>query len=999
MTKARTDKFGARFGAVVTAILGAGSVIGLAPEALAQDEETVVVTGSYIRGTPEDAALPVAVITQEELLNRGAPTTLDLIKTLPESNGVLGDTNQFDARAQGSEGSGTVNLRGLGPQRTLVLLNGHRMVLNPFALVAAGAVDTNTIPAFAIGRVEVLKDGAAATYGSDAIGGVVNFITRDDVDGFEVGGDYEFIDGSDGDYSAQALWGWNGERARLLIAGGIQHRSELAVLEREWAHQPYLSNPQGGWSAAGAPSTFIPLGATTTAARDPGCTPLGGEAFPSGTVPVCYWQYNIFDNLTEVEDRAQLFASFDVDLTDTIQFHSDALIARTEVPEWKTSPSYALLQGPTTGATPGNSPVPNRFFVPAVGPQANPGLVYFISQNPGGAAGNSLVTGLPTVIPIAAFGAGALNVANRPYALGGNPAYDFGASEGRREYDAFRISAGLSGAWGDAFDWDVTLGYGEEVGFRTGRDTVVSRYQRLLRGLGGPACPLVGGTPGVGNCYFIDPFNYQIPANAITGAVNPTFQPVGYNPGALNIGNNNTAIIDWFFPQIWTRDTASLATLDIVLNGDTSITLSGGPVRWAAGAQYRVDTYQRELDDLSNIAINPCINSPDYNNNVCASPAGALGFLGSSRESRLERDVWAAFGELSIPFSDALQVQLAARYEDYGEDTGSTFDPKISIRFQATDSLAFRASAGSTFRGPSLPSLAPTNVTALQDVRGTFRAIDIFGNPDLEPESANTYNVGAIIETSNLFFTLDWWRFDFENPLITEPLGGMVDALFGSSGTLNCGVPAYAALQARFTFSTTCAAANVIRVHTDNINGAPIQTSGIDAQAQLDFDVMGGTLGIGGNVTYVLEYVVGAQQVAGIQVQSEFDAVGLLNYQTSVYPLPQWKGNAFVEWGNEAHNLRLTVNYIDSYTDQRTTIFAPSPNWGNTAITAGKEIDAQMTLDLNYRLDLGDNTTVLAGVQNLTDEDPAFARLDLNYDPFTGDPIGRTIRVGLRQRF
>jgi iron complex outermembrane receptor protein len=558
---------------------------------------------------------------------------------------------------------------------------------------------------------------------------------------------------------------------------------------------------------------------------------------------------------------------------------------------------------------------------------------------------------------------------------------------------------------GDAIDWDLTLGYGEEVALRTGRDTVVTRFQRLLRGLGGPACPTVGGVAGVGNCYFFDPFNYQIPSNAITGVANPTFQPAGYNPGGLNIGNNNPDIIDWFFPEIYTQDTATLTTLDLVFSGDTPITLGGGPVRWAAGGQFRQEGYERELDDLSNIAINPCINSPDFNNHVCASPAGALGFLGSSTESTLTRDIYAAFGEVSIPFSDALQVQIAARFEDYGGETGSTFDPKISMRYQAMDWLAFRASAGTTFRGSSLPSVAPSNVTALQDVLGTFRAIDIFGNPDLEPESATTYNVGAIVETSNFFMTVDWWRFDFENPLITEPLGGMVSALFpnGASTVNNCGVPAYAALQARFTFTTPCqngvSAGTISRVRTLNINGAPIDTSGIDIQAQLDFDMMGGTLSLGGSASYILEYVVGAQDVEGITVQPSFDAVGLLNYQTSVYPLPQWKGNAYIEWGSALQNLRLTVNYIDSYTDQRTTIFAPSPNWGNVTIGAGKEIDAQVTLDLNYRLNLGETTTLLAGVQNATNEDPAFARLDLNYDPFTGDAIGRTIRVGVRQRF
>lgn len=969
-------------------------------QAAAQDanEDEIVVTGSYIRGTPEDAALPVDVITQDDLLNRGAPSTLDLIKTLPVSNGVLGDTNQFDSRAQGSEGSGSVNLRGLGPQRTLVLLNGHRMVLNPFALVGAGAVDTNTIPSAAIGRVEVLKDGAAATYGSDAIGGVVNFITRTNFEGFEVGGDYEAIDGSDGDYTANAMWGWSGNSANFLISAAYQHRSELEVLDRDWAHLPYLTNPQGGWSAAGAPSTFIPLGATTTAFRDPSCTALGGEAFPSTTTPVCYWQHNIYDNLTEEENRYQVFSSFDVDLTDTMQFHSDFLYAHTEVPNWQTSPSYALLQAPTSAT----SPVPGRFYVPAT----NPGAAYFILTHPAGTPGTVLATGAGTTITAGQMAAGFLNVANRPYALGGNPAYDFGASEGQREYDAFRFSAGIDGEIFGGVSWSLNALYGEEEAYRTGRDTVVNRYQRLLRGLGGPGCPVVGGTPGVGNCYFFDPFVYQIPANGITGVANPLYQPAGYNPGNLNIGNNNQAIIDWFFPEVWTRSRAQLTTIDLVFSGNTGINLAGGPVQWAAGAQWRQDSYQTNVDDLTNLAINPCIDSPDLNLNGCTVRTGALGFLGSTFESDLTRDVRAAFGELSVPFTDNFEVQLAARYEDYGGNTGSTFDPKISARWQLAEWFALRASAGSTFRGPSLPSVSPGVVTSLQSVLGTFRAIDIFGNANLEPESADTFNVGAIVETSNFFATLDWWKFDFQNPLGTEPLAGMVNALFpnGASATNNCGVAGYAALQARFTFTSPCAngvsAGTISRIATYNINGAPIETSGLDLQAQYTFnDVLGGDLSIGGGGSYVLEYNVGAVTVEGIVVQQAFDAVGKLNYQTSVYPIPQWKGNAYVEWGNDTHNLRVTANYIDSYTDQRTDIFAASPNWGGTAITGGKTIDSFMTFDVNYRLNIGENTTFLFGVQNLTDEDPSFARLDLNYDPLTGDAIGRTIRVGLRQRF
>jgi iron complex outermembrane receptor protein len=167
------------------------------------------------------------VIGAEELQKRGSPSTVELLKALSVSSGVLGDTNQFDSRAQGSEGSGSVNLRGLGSQRTLVLLNGRRLAINPLAAAGAGIVDTNIIPAAAIGRLEVLKDGAAATYGSDAIAGVVNFITKKNFEGLEAGADYRIIDGSKGDYGLNVTWGKTWENGNVLASVGWQHRSKL----------------------------------------------------------------------------------------------------------------------------------------------------------------------------------------------------------------------------------------------------------------------------------------------------------------------------------------------------------------------------------------------------------------------------------------------------------------------------------------------------------------------------------------------------------------------------------------------------------------------------------------------------------------------------------------------------------------------------------------------------------------------------------------------------
>ena len=235
----------------------------------------------------------------------------------------------------------------------MVLLNGKRLVSNPFS----DAPDTNIIPSSAIGRVEVLKDGAAATYGSDAIAGVVNFITRENFEGLEVGGDVKYVDGSDGDYTANITYGFQGERHSALISGGFQHRSELQVLDRDWAFPAFAQSPEGGWSGAGNPSGYVLLsaaGAPVGTVRDPNCaalggTPTGGVATGPGTFsfPLCNWQYTPYDNLTEEEDRYQVYADFTSDITDNIEFRTEGMYAMTEVPHWTTSPSYAALQAPS----------------------------------------------------------------------------------------------------------------------------------------------------------------------------------------------------------------------------------------------------------------------------------------------------------------------------------------------------------------------------------------------------------------------------------------------------------------------------------------------------------------------------------------------------------------------------------------------------------------------------------------------------------------------------
>jgi iron complex outermembrane receptor protein len=311
------------------ALLAGGASAQTAANAPATNVEEVVVTGSFIAGTPKDTAIPVAVIGQEELERRGQPSILEIIKGLPISGPVLGDSNQFSVNAQGRSGGGTINIRGLGAQRTLVLVNGRRF--------AGGTADTNLIPVAAIGRIEILKDGAAATYGSDAIAGVANFITRKNFSGIEVQGDYRYVPGSDGDFTASVLYGWVGDTSNLLLSVGYQRRSELSTTDRKKnTLAPYLDNPSG-WSVLGNPGAYTIRGgaAGTTAlgfAVDANCAAVGGTPNFTGTTPACYFSYLPFDNLVEEEDRYQVYGEFNADVFETGKFHVEAFYTQTSIP-------------------------------------------------------------------------------------------------------------------------------------------------------------------------------------------------------------------------------------------------------------------------------------------------------------------------------------------------------------------------------------------------------------------------------------------------------------------------------------------------------------------------------------------------------------------------------------------------------------------------------------------------------------------------------------------
>ena len=965
------------------------SIAATATTAAAQDTpksagdkiEEIVVTGSFIRGTATDAALPVAVLSAEQLQRQGSPTVLELIKALPISNGVLGETNQFDARAQGSEGSGSVNLRGLGSFRTLVLMNGRRMPINPLGQAGAGIVDTNIIPASAIGRLEVLKDGAAATYGSDAIAGVVNFITKKDFSGLEVGAAYKHVADSDGDYNLNFTYGWVGDRANVLIAGGWDHRSVLSAQDRDWADKTYLENPDGGWSGGGNPGIYAPLSSAAGLplagglTRDAGCAGAGGFAGFSGTSPRCYFHFVPFDNIVEKEDRFQVYGEINADLSDKTKLHVEALYAHTDVPNWQTSPSYLTLSSPTAEAMPAGTGT-GRYIAPA----NNPGVAaYFASIGQ----------------PVPSGGVQLFAGTWRPFGTGGNPQFGYGPSTGTRGYEAFRVSGSLTGEFSNGIGWETAMTYGAETGRRSGYDALVNRLELALRGLGGANCNVAANTPGANGCQWYNPFSNAIKSDALTGKANPNYIAAVANSAELS---------KWFFQKSSTTQTASTFVLDGVLNGKLNFSLPGGQIGWAAGGQYRRNFFTSDYSSLGNAQATPCVNTLDFGVTNCTGAVrnGPFVFLGVATPQDLTSDIFAGFGELSLPITEKLQAQLAARYEDYGGQVGSTFNPKLALRYQATDWLALRVSAGSTFRGPPDSQLANNNVTSLQQITGSFRAVDIGGNPNLAPEKAKTYNVGAIFKIAGLRATIDYWQFDFENPIVAEPVAGLVNAVFPTGAAANCSSP----LAARFTFNNLgCAGANIVRLQTYYTNGAAVKTSGIDIVGDYKWNevLKGGDITVGGSVTITNEYKVGATYIGGNLASPAFDAVGYLNYQTTAVPIPKWKAEGHIEYTVGPHNLRYVIRYIDAYEDQRVAPFTAGyarDTAGNpVTVSAGKTIDAQMIQDINYRVFLPWDTTLTASIANIFDKDPSFARLELGYDPFTGNPLGRVYKIGMTKKF
>lgn len=943
----------------------------------AQDTDDIIVTGSLIRGTAKDTALPVDVIDQKLLEKRGAPTALDIIRTLPATGAVIGETNLINSAGSGYIGEATANLRGLGANRTLVLMNGRRLTGN-----SIGVVDINLLPLAAVGRVEVLKDGAAATYGSDAIAGVVNFITRKDYRGVEITANHRLIADSAGDTNVGAVAGFGLASMNVVVSAGYQIRSRVTAGDRDFAARPYFENPQGGWSSNANPGSFRRVSSSGAVIAgpviDPQCAPLGEVALSPSS---CLYSYTPVDDLIEPHKRLQLFSSVDYEFNSAIRFHLEGLYANTRATS-NQSPSYTPTQFPT-GATlnPGAPAVANRYVIPC----SNPGLQDMFIKNPAFAA--------------AIGGAGCINAAGAPadsyaatgawryFGVGGTPLTGFGRPV-KREINAFRFSGGFNGEIASGVNWDISTTYSANTADYRGADALVDRLQLALSGLGGPGC--TGSTPGANGCLYLNPFSNAVQKNVSTGVINPQ-----YNPAVAN----TSELAAWIEVPYTSHTRNTLLVVDAVLDGKiNAFSLPGGNIGWAVGAQYRRLHYSIDYGRYNDLNRTPCIDSVVNPAATCATATGPFNSLASARPVNLQQDIKATFAELNVPLFDSFKMQAALRYEDYGGGVGSTLNPKIAARWQIIPALALRGSFGTTFRGPTPLNLDPapsTTLSAVTAAGGTSKNIDFFGNPNLKPERATNSNVGALLKLGNFKASVDYWRFNFTDAIVAPSYDAIASSVVPTAnGFANCAAP----LRSRITFDSgnSCvqgvtAGGNILRVRADVINGPRTTTSGLDFDVSYDFGLLGGELSLSTNATYILNYTVGATSIEGVTISGRYEAAGFLNDDRGGNSLPRFKSYSRADYTVGRSTIGAAVRFVGRYRDNRTAIFtAASP--------LGRTISPTALIDLNYVVRL-QPVTLSVTIDNLLDRDPSFARSAYSYDTFTGDPIGRAIKIGAKVGF
>ena len=968
----------------VVVVAGETATIELELTAKAVELEEVVVTGTAFKESPISLPYAVAVTGRDKMAEQGSPQAVDFFKNLSASHGVIGERSSWynaNQAATLSESIANVNLRGLGASRTLVLINSRRQTYVPARLIGGRFVDVNAIPAIAIDRVEVLKEGASAIYGSDAVAGVANFLTRDDFEGFEVSAAHEYFAGA-GDTNAGAIWGGKLGSAHAIVAGEWRGRQKLPASERDYLLQPWHGGGQRlGWSSLGNPGTFA-VGAPapwTAAIHAPRCEQFGGfrESW------TCRFRYQQYENLIEDMSHIRAFTEINGELDNGTEYHLEGLWAEAEIPEWYTTPSYPPFPLTDTSIMEVAPNHPGReAFCADYG--AEEGDLYY-NECQGG--DNWYLNG-------------------RPFGNSG-PGRILG-----RDSRTWRVAASANGDFasfgGRDTHFDLGLSYSRTEGNYNLPGVYIERLFLGFRGFGGPDCgvgvdadlsslagmrlgPLNGQVAGQGDCQYYNPFGNAIEFADQYGADFATQANPDYRANLAN----SPELRHWLNQEVDLQSTADVLVADAVLTRNWG-EKGGTTANYVVGYQFRLLNASGDPNDEGDVTINPC---PVVGDDTCSAEDrfGPYAFTNVNRPYDESQTVHRFFAEIPLSLESGFDVQLAANYEFH--DAASSFDPKFGWRYQlvesSTQSVFLRGSVQTTFRTPSLDDVNESPLSTLEWINetGAYQTVDRFGSKDLKPEQAFTYNAGFVLVTEEGFdATFDYWSYDFKDVIGSMPHGA-ITALYADEAN-NEALKQFIVCPDGIG-TGTCAASELERVQVDIINWPGVKTSGIDLHLGGHTDAGVGEFSLNLDATYTLEYRTKALTLGNLVLQEGADAAGYLNFGNPIATsLPKLKGQVSAGYYWEAYRLVSFLNYISSYEDRG------SMNSDNAAIKDEfGTIESFVTWDVSLLWSLSEGVNIALSGMNLLDTMPPLVNIEQAYDGFTHDPKGRRVKLAVSYNF
>ena len=874
----------------VRKLFAGSAALGAVPMALPAQAQVdpapmqrVEITGSSIKRLAAQTSLPITTMRADDFAKQGLATAQEVLATIP--------MNQSSQGASQSVGSGTggragADLRGLGGDKTLVRLNGRRLANHPFF---ADTVDLNIIPVAALDRVEVLRDGASAIYGTDAIGGVINFITKRSYNGMAVTVEaFEPVHSGGGDEArVNFTGGWgelNNDGYNFLAVLDFHRQSSLLAIDRPFSRTGVRPD-RGVSQTSGTPfpaNFFSENGIAGNPYFATGCRPPA--SIPSTTNRTCRFDFTQYvDDIpltTQGSFLGRFTKKFGPDHTGSLEYlHTrSANVSRVAPPP---------LAGIGLTMTSDSPFYPGRGITPAV-------------------AG---LTGEP------------LDVSWRPLVTGK-----------RKQRDISQTDRLLANMEGSLAGWDYNTG--------------------LTYSIGRARSNFTGG--------------YVIDQRMIDGVGSGILNPFGEQTAAGNAFLQNSLLLGEFL-----NARVKSSALDFRASRDI-YTLPAGQVGFAIGAEIRHDRATYTV------------------NRALASQASSSGYA-DAQDQQGSRTIRALFSEVNIPVIKNLELNLAGRYDRYS-DVGSSFNPKVALRWQPAPVFLMRGSYNRGFRAPTLydiygpqtstntaepwddPRLCPNGVPVAganpNIVCNQQQTIRQGGNPMLKPEKSRTWSAGVVLEpTRSVTVSADVWDIKLK-----QQISALAEqTLFGN-------FPKYQNL-----FIYNAAGTRLDYVLATTMNLGEVRTNGLDLSLlwRLPRHQWGNwALSVDG--TYVHKY----------DYQNEPGGPFTENAgrYADASPVFRWRHNATVAWSTGPWSVTLANRFMSGYTDQN-----------NVAQQFEQRVAHYSTWSLSTTYSGNKQLDVTAGVKNLLDKDPPYTNqtttFQQGYDPRYTDPLGRTFYVRATYKF